>query len=40
MTKNLIKTDDYKAFIQDIKQHIQTAQIKAAIAVNQTLLQL
>ncbi|MGZ8935667.1 MAG: PDDEXK nuclease domain-containing protein [Methylobacter sp.] len=40
MTQNLIKTDDYKAFIQDIKQHIQTAQIKAAVAVNQVLLQL
>lgn len=40
MTQNLIKIDDYKAFIQDIKQHIQTAQIKAAVAVNQALLQL
>jgi len=37
MTQGLIKTDDYKAFIQDIKQRIQTAQIKAAVTVNQDL---
>jgi predicted nuclease of restriction endonuclease-like (RecB) superfamily len=40
MIDNLIKTDNYKAFIQDIKQRIQTAQIKAAVAVNQELLRL
>lgn len=40
MTDNPIKTDNYKAFIQDIKQRIQTAQIKAAVAVNQELLRL
>jgi predicted nuclease of restriction endonuclease-like (RecB) superfamily len=40
MTDNLIKTDDYKAFIQDIKQRIQSAQIKAAVSVNQELLRL
>jgi len=38
MTQSLIKTDDYKAFIQDIKQRIQAAQIKAAVSVNQELL--
>ncbi len=36
----LIKNSDYKAFIQDVKQRIQSAQIKAAIAVNQELLHL
>ncbi len=40
MTQGLIKTDDYKKFIQDIKQRIQTAQIKAAVTVNQGLLRL
>ncbi len=40
MIKGLIKTDDYKAFIQDIKQRIQSAQIKAAVSVNQALLHL
>ena len=38
MSGNIIKTEDYKAFIQDIKRRIQTAQIKAAVAVNQELL--
>jgi hypothetical protein len=37
---SLIKNSDYKAFIQDVKQRIQSAQIKAAIAVNQELLHL
>lgn len=32
--------DDYKAFIQEIKQQVQRAQIKAAIAINRELLQL
>jgi predicted nuclease of restriction endonuclease-like (RecB) superfamily len=40
MTDSLIKTDDYKAFVQDIKQQVQSVQIKAAIMVNQALLQL
>ena len=40
MPQSPIKTDDYKVFIQDIKQRIQTAQIKAAVAVNQELLRL
>jgi predicted nuclease of restriction endonuclease-like (RecB) superfamily len=38
MPQRLIKNDDYRAFIQDIKQRIQTSQIKAAVAVNQELL--
>ena len=38
MPQNLIKSDDYKAFIQDIKQRVQSAQIKAAVSVNQELL--
>ncbi|KAF5414859.1 MAG: hypothetical protein C5S48_07500 [Candidatus Methanogaster sp.] len=40
MSRNIIKTEDYKAFIQDIKRRIQTSQIKAAVAVNQELLYL
>jgi predicted nuclease of restriction endonuclease-like (RecB) superfamily len=36
----LIKTPEYKAFIQDIKQRIQIAQIKAAVSVNHALLML
>lgn len=40
MRGNIIKTDDYKRFIQEIKQCIQSAQIKAAVAVNQGLLRL
>lgn len=40
MSNQTIKTDDYRAFIQDIKQRIQAAQIKAAVAVNQELLRL
>lgn len=31
MTNRLIKTDDYKAFVQDINQQVQSVQIKAAI---------
>jgi len=37
---HLIKTPDYKAFIQDIKNRIQTAQIKAAVSINRALLAL
>ncbi len=40
MPQNLIKDDDYKAFIQDIKQRVQSAQIKAAVSVNQELIRL
>jgi predicted nuclease of restriction endonuclease-like (RecB) superfamily len=40
MTQSLIKNDDYKAFIQGIKEHIKHSQIKAALTVNQALLQL
>lgn len=40
MSQHLSVTDDYKVFLQDIKQRIQTAQIKAALAVNQALLRL
>lgn len=38
--KDLNKSKDYKAFIKDIKERIQTAQIKAAVSVNQELLRL
>jgi predicted nuclease of restriction endonuclease-like (RecB) superfamily len=37
---NLVKTPEYRTFIQAIKQRIQSSQIKAAIAVNQELLRL
>lgn len=40
MSEKLIKDDEYRAFIQDIKQRIQSAQIKAAISLNQELLHL
>ena len=40
MSNQPIKTDDYRVFIQDVKQRIQTAQIKAAITVNEALLRL
>ena len=40
MKDSMIKTEDYKQFIQNIKQTIQTAQIKAAISVNRELLNL
>jgi predicted nuclease of restriction endonuclease-like (RecB) superfamily len=40
MSINLIKTPEYRTFIQEIKQRIQSSQIKAAIAVNQELLRL
>jgi len=38
MSQELIRTADYVAFIRDIKQRIQSAQLKAAVAVNQGLL--
>ena len=40
MNEGLIRTADYVAFIRDIKQRIQSAQLKAAVAVNQGLLRL
>ena len=40
MKANIFKTEDYKQFIQHVKQTIQTAQIKAAISVNRELLNL
>ncbi|MGK5091906.1 PDDEXK nuclease domain-containing protein [Deltaproteobacteria bacterium TL4] len=40
MSGNIVKTKDYKEFIRDIKQRIQTVQIKAAVAVNRKLLRL
>ncbi len=40
MRNRAIKADDYKAFIQDIKNRIQSAQIKAAVEVNHELLRL
>jgi predicted nuclease of restriction endonuclease-like (RecB) superfamily len=40
MSEKLVKNSEYRSFIQAVKQRIQSAQIKAAIAVNQTLLQL
>ncbi|MBF0100631.1 MAG: DUF1016 family protein [Desulfobacterales bacterium] len=40
MKDSIIKTDDYKQFIQDVKQYLQTAQIKAAVSVNRELLNL
>jgi predicted nuclease of restriction endonuclease-like (RecB) superfamily len=40
MSESLVKTNAYKMFIQEIKQCIQSAQIKAAVSVNQELLRL
>jgi predicted nuclease of restriction endonuclease-like (RecB) superfamily len=40
MSGSILKTQDYKAFVRDIKQQIQFSQIKAAISVNQRLLKL
>ncbi len=40
MSDNIIKTDDYKIFIKQIKDRIQSSQIKAAISVNQEMLKL
>lgn len=34
----IIRNADYSAFLKDVKQRIQTAQIKAAVRVNQALL--
>ena len=40
MSKAIIKDSDYKAFIRNIKIESQSAQIKAALSVNQELLKL
>ena len=37
-TVQLVKNADYSAFIRDVKHRIQSAQIKAAVRVNQSLL--
>ena len=34
----IIRDADYSAFLKDVKQRIQSAQIKAAVRVNQELL--
>ena len=39
-TVQLVKNADYSAFIRDVKHRIQSAQIKAAVRVNQELLAL
>lgn len=38
--RQIIRNADYSAFMKDVKQRIQTAQIKAAVRVNQELLML
>jgi predicted nuclease of restriction endonuclease-like (RecB) superfamily len=40
MSEKLVKNSEYRSFIQEVKQRIQSAQIKAAISVNQGLLRL
>ena len=40
MSDTLLKNDEYRTFIQDLKQRVQSAQIKAAIFVNSELLSL
>jgi predicted nuclease of restriction endonuclease-like (RecB) superfamily len=40
MSTPLVKNTDYKAFLIDIKQRIHSAQIKAAVSVNQALISL
>jgi predicted nuclease of restriction endonuclease-like (RecB) superfamily len=40
MSNEIIKDDEYKQFINQIKTQIQSSQIKAAISVNQELLKL
>ncbi len=40
VSDKLRKNEAYKSFIQDIKQRIQTSQIKAVVSVNQELLHL
>jgi predicted nuclease of restriction endonuclease-like (RecB) superfamily len=40
MSQNIIKTDDYRNLIADLKNRIQAAQIKAAVTVNTQLMAL
>ncbi len=40
MSQNIIKTDDYRNLIADLKNRIQAAQIKAAVTVNTQLIAL
>lgn len=40
MPEFIIKTDEYQAFILDLKKRIRSAQISASVAVNRELLQL
>ena len=40
MRKDIIKSDDYKIFIKQIKSRIQSSQIKAALSVNREMLKL
>lgn len=38
MARSILKSEDYAALLHDLKQRIQTAQIKAAVAVNRELI--
>ncbi len=38
MTKKIVQTPDYRDFISSLKQKVQSAQIKAARAVNTQLI--
>ena len=40
MSQDLIKTDEYRSLIADLKSRIQAAQIKAAVTVNNQLIEL
>jgi hypothetical protein len=40
MAEKLVKNSEYRSFIQDVKQRIRSAQIKAAMSVNQELIHL
>ena len=40
MSDKIVNSDEYRAFIQDVKQRIQSSQIKAAVSVNRELLRL
>ncbi len=36
----LLNTTEYRKFLKELKNRIQSAQLKAAVSVNQTLLKL
>ena len=38
MTKDFVKNDDYRRFIAELKSRVQSAQIKAAVKVNEELI--